>query len=291
MVDDESVLAGSKSAWMDVTRQVAVLDGTLIRMDARSLYVSERGYLHGEGLFETIRIDEGALPALDRHLARLAASCRVLGLPAPPQRRLVEEDFAQLRRLVGSDGLVRLTWTAGPAHGAGPDDRAELPTRLLTWRRASSAEPIALWPVAFRPGEHAAHKTIARWPYQRARVAARTAGCDDALLVDHDGCVLETTGANVVARWGDAWATPIADGRILPGIGRAAALAEEPRIAERAISLADLMCADDVWLVGSTYRCPRPVARIGERAFVPRPWPTPVDEQQARLNPFSPRTS
>ena len=46
------------------------------------------------------------------------------------------------------------------------------------------------------------------------------------LLVDLDGLVLEASRANVVIREGDRLITPPLDGRILPGVTRAALGAE-----------------------------------------------------------------
>src|SRR5256885_11694496 len=39
----------------------------------------------GYGLIETLRVREGRIPFLERHLARLAASTAALGLPRPAQ--------------------------------------------------------------------------------------------------------------------------------------------------------------------------------------------------------------
>ena len=44
---------------------------------------ADRGLAYGDGLFETMRVAGGCIPWWDAHLARLARSAQVLGLPAP----------------------------------------------------------------------------------------------------------------------------------------------------------------------------------------------------------------
>ncbi len=75
-----------------------------------------------------------------------------------------------------------------------------------------------------------------------------------SLLLDGDE-VLEAGRANVFAAYGQVLVTPIADGRILPGTARAAAI-EVARSAgievrERRLTRSGLFAADEVFLTGS----------------------------------------
>ena len=92
-----------------------------------------------------------------------------------------------------------------------------------------------LLPVRHRPEPNAAHKTVARRALSRASQMAGAAGCDDALLVDQDGYVLETSVANVFVRINDRLVTPPLDGRILPGIWRQVLI--EEGVLERRVRL------------------------------------------------------
>src|SRR2546425_13338609 len=72
----------------------------------------------GYGLIETLRVREGHIPFLERHLARLAASTAALGLPRPAQ-----DPAALLRPFAGTeDAVLRLE---------GCDARASLTVREL----------------------------------------------------------------------------------------------------------------------------------------------------------------
>ncbi len=75
------------------------------------------------------------------------------------------------------------------------------------------------------------------------------------LLLDRDDEVLEASRANVFAVIGQALVTPAADGRILPGIARAGAIAAAHEtgieVIERPLARAELLAADEVFLTGS----------------------------------------
>jgi branched-subunit amino acid aminotransferase/4-amino-4-deoxychorismate lyase len=43
--------------------------------------LDDRGLLLGDGLFETMLAVDGAIPAIEAHLDRMAAGCVTLGLP------------------------------------------------------------------------------------------------------------------------------------------------------------------------------------------------------------------
>ena len=75
------------------------------------------------------------------------------------------------------------------------------------------------------------------------------------LLFDDGEELLEAGRANVFAVFGETLATPLADGRILPGIARAGAIASAREqgieVSERRLLRGDLFAADEVFLTGS----------------------------------------
>ena len=107
--------------------------------------------------------------------------------------------------------------------------------------------PARLVPYAL-PGGLGAHK----WRDRRLldALGAHRPGTVP-LLVDTDGCVLEAAYANVWIREGDALITPPVDGRILPGVTRAAVLAQSPGAREEPVKLTRLEHADAIFLTSS----------------------------------------
>ena len=71
--------------------------------------LAQSGARHGSGLFETIRVHQGAPLRLESHLERLAAGANFLGLEAPPAPEAVL-DFLAAHTLCGTlaSGVLRL---------------------------------------------------------------------------------------------------------------------------------------------------------------------------------------
>jgi branched-subunit amino acid aminotransferase/4-amino-4-deoxychorismate lyase len=73
--------------------------------------------------------------------------------------------------------------------------------------------------------------------------------------MDRDGCLLEAAWGNLWLREGDRLITPPADGRLLPGVTRAALIELAPTlgftVAEESVSLARAVEASEVFLTSS----------------------------------------
>ncbi len=188
-------------------------------------------------LLETLRWD----PAdgywwLDRHLDRLRASAAYFGVPLDGGRVVAALAGAaggsvplRVRLLVARSGEVEATIAPAPPAGAA----------VVVAVDDEPVDTASPWLY---------HKTTRRSVYDAAR--ARHPGVDDVLLVNGKGEVTESTVANVVARFGDAWVTPPIESGCLPGVHRRV-LIEEGRVAERPIAAAELADADELALVNS----------------------------------------
>lgn len=194
------------------------------------------------GVFETMLVGGGEPVELAAHLDRIGASLAALyeaELPAAAAD-LVRERCAGLPL-----GRVRLT--VAPA-GAGLDCEAvaaaiEPGIVFPTWERGAELRGLPL------PGGLGAHKLV-----DRPGLPDCT-GAVVPLLLEPDGEVLEGGRANVFVAQRGVLVTPRADGRILPGLTRAAAIAaaldEAIEVEERTLTRAELLDADEVFLTGS----------------------------------------
>ncbi|MDQ6607505.1 MAG: bifunctional anthranilate synthase component I family protein/class IV aminotransferase, partial [Actinomycetota bacterium] len=213
---------------------------------------AERALVHGSrpdpscGVMETLLVRDGRPDRLDQHLARLSASLtEAYGVELDPgtAARAVEVaaqaggDRSRLRILADRDGAM--TMTIQPA-------------------APSSAARTVLMPFLL-PGGLGAHK----WRDRRLLEAlvARAPGTVP-LLIDTDGFVLEAAYANVWIAERDTLITPPTDGRILPGVTRAALLATGTAAREEPIELERLNRADTIFLTSSiSLRHPSELAR------------------------------
>jgi para-aminobenzoate synthetase / 4-amino-4-deoxychorismate lyase len=190
-------------------------------------------------LLETMRLDEGQVPRLERHLSRMAASARHFEYrwDEPVVRAAIAA--SQHDRPAGCWRLRLLV------------DRGGTPTVECTphvkdasraWRVAFSREPVdERDPFLF-------NKTTHREVYDNARRAQPEA--DDVILWNRRGEVTESTIANVVAEIdGVRYTPPLACG-LLGGTFRAELL-EAGAIRERVMSRDDVRSASRVWLINS----------------------------------------
>lgn len=232
-----------------------VLDGAFVRSDRAAFLPVERGLLYGDGLFETLPVEHGVVLEAARHEARLLASCGALGMPPPPPGTW-NAGIAQCLSVAGRDaGVVRVTWTRGPAaarsYAPSPGDG---PGRLLVAAFPSPparAEGVRAALVSgLAPGDLARHKTLSAMGFVVAAARAQAAGADEAILLDQAGNVLEAAGSNVFAVRAGRVSTPPATRPILPGIGRARAL-EALAAQEADLTAEELTQADEVFLTNA----------------------------------------
>lgn len=225
----------------------------------------------GLGVFETLGVFAGAMPLWEAHLARLADGAAALGIVSRPPQDLSHAATELLQRNAASTAeeqdVLRISLTVGGA---------EVPTWCLTTRSRGPARPVRLEPVPFSPSATAAIKTTSRACYLLPLRAAQAKGGNEALLRDAAGCVLETTTGNVFVKVAGRWLTPPLDGRILPGVARAALLAAlraDGVVVEEAPIDAALFEAREAICVTNAVWGPRP-ASVGAAA---------VEELDSRL--------
>jgi amino-transferase class IV len=193
-------------------------------------------------VFETLLVTAGRPIELGAHLERLRGSVRALfDRELPPGAR------GSVREEAAGWPLARLRLSVSPSAG-----------RLVCETASEPVDPGLLFPdrahgVALRTllaeGGLGGHKWVDRSPL--------LAGANGAvpLLTEADGEALEAGWANLFAARDGALFTPPTDGRILPGVTRAAAIAIARGLGidveERHLGRHDLLAADEVFLTGS----------------------------------------
>jgi para-aminobenzoate synthetase/4-amino-4-deoxychorismate lyase len=190
-------------------------------------------------LLETMRLEDGRIPRLERHLSRMAASALLFGYPwdQAAVRGVVAaaqqdhpHDCWRLRLLVDSAGE--------PIAECSPHRH----DTNRVWRVAFAREPIdERDPFLF-------NKTTRRAVYEHARTSHPSV--DDVILWNRRGEVTESTIANVVAEIdGERYTPPIECG-LLAGVFRAEML-DRGTIHESVITRDEFAAAPRVWLINS----------------------------------------
>lgn len=196
--------------------------------DAR-VSVFDRGFLYGDGLFETVRAHAGRLFLWEAHWERLEAGAGMLGLTVPgtgPGIRGIAEEL--LDRNGHADATVRIQITRGPGvrgyspRGAGPS------TLVITTHGATplGSEVPGPWrlhtaSVRLLSGDPLTRmKTTSKLLHVLARAEAEAAGADEALLLNDCGEVAETAAGNLFWFEDGRWCTPALDAGGLAGVTR-----------------------------------------------------------------------
>jgi branched-chain amino acid aminotransferase/4-amino-4-deoxychorismate lyase len=240
----------------------------------------DRGLLLGDGLFETLLAHQGRMVDFEAHADRLIRGCGALGLPAPQSERLAEAATAVLRDqgLEAVRAAVRLSWTAGS--GGRGLERPDAPAPRLIAQAAPAPAietPATLVSVAVRRNEHspaARLKTLSYLDNVLARRAARTAGADEALMLNTAGEIDGGAAANLFWIGGGRLFTPALACGVLDGTLRAQVLARAARAGVEAIEvragLSALASAEGAFLTNSLIGV-RAVATIDGRALAAHP--------------------
>jgi branched-chain amino acid aminotransferase/4-amino-4-deoxychorismate lyase len=238
----------------------------------------DRGFLLGDGLFETVLAIAGRPLFLDEHMARLGRGCAVLGLPAPDTavvRRAVDQALAGAG-LIDARAAVRLTWTAGSG-GRGLDRPASVQPRLVATAAPAPAPlgPASLATVSVRRNQASPVsrlKTLAYLDNVLARHEARAAGADEAVMLNTLGEIACAAAANLFWLSEGRLCTPALDCGVLDGIARlqvlALAAAMRVEVAEPRTGPEVLARAEAIFLTNSLIGV-RAVARIDGRDLLP----------------------
>ena len=239
------------------------LDGRIVDPEQARIDPRDRGFLLGDGLFETMRAERGRVSFLDRHLDRLEAGAATLGIPLPQPRPALAAaclEVLQANGLTNRIAAVRLTLSRGPGPRglAPPADPA--PTLLI------AVAAIAEGPLAparavissIRRNEHSPLSRIKSLNYLDAVLALREArerGPNEALLCNTAGRLACASAANVFLVRGGALLTPSLGEGVLPGITRGLILDLASELGssaeETAIPPSALERAEEVFLTNS----------------------------------------
>lgn len=238
------------------------LNDALIALDQARVSVNDRGFLYGDGLFETLRAEAGSIFFLKEHLERLKASAAVFRLPFPK-----DIDWRQrLGELLRANGLergparVKILLSRGEAPGLGLPGEGR-PT-LVIWAQPyappSPSEYAAGWPLATFPERRTTfvgrHKSLNYLFYLAARQYALDHGAKEALILEADGLVSEGAATSLVYLQQGKYFTPAAisalPGVILAALGRGLAR-QGGSLPAVPTTPAQLLQADGVWLANS----------------------------------------
>ena len=236
------------------------LNGEFVPAERATVSVLDRGFLYGDGLFETMRVHRGQPFCWEAHLERFERGAAFLKIPllfTREQLLAAAVKLIELNQL--QEAVLRLMLSRGPgARGYSPRG-ANAPTTVMT------LHPLPLPPASVRlltstlrvaAGDpFAPYKIANRLLHIMARAEAEERGADEALLLNTNGHVAETASGNVFWTERGLVCTPHDDAGALHGITRGVVreLCGELGlpIESREATASQLQKADGVFVTGS----------------------------------------
>ena len=257
------------------------INGKLYDKEDAKISVYDHGLLYGDGVFEGMRSYGGKVFRHREHLERLWKSARAIMLEIPMTMDEVEaavNDTLATNNI--TDGYIRLVVTRGAGSlGIDPNRTSDPQVIIIT-------DKITLYPEEYYENglEIVTVSTIRNHPAAlsprvkslnylnnvMAKIEGLQAGCEEALMLNHNGEVAECTGDNIfIVRDGELL-TPSVDAGILEGITRQTVidLAQEAGVpvCETALTRHDIFIADECFLTGSAAEVV-PVVKLDSRVI------------------------
>lgn len=217
------------------SQKLVYVNGSFVAESEARVSVFDRGFLYGDGIFETMRSYGGRIFRLADHMRRLAQSADIIGLRLlPTQKELGDICNRLLDRNALADAIIRISATRGPSAGGIGISRVGAPTIVAFARPPTPlpddayAEGVSTRIVSVRRNPSAAVdsriKSMNFLNYILARAEAEQAGAYDGIMLSGSGHISETTTSNIFFVKSERLITPSLDCDALPGITRAVVL-------------------------------------------------------------------
>lgn len=197
------------------------LNGELVAEEQARIDPTDRGFLLGDGLFETMAIRNAKIAFSDLHFDRLLKGADVLGMDVPFSIQTLTEAVSSLIAANNlnetSRAAARLTLTRGPAPRGLAPAASSTPTVMIACFALPVPKPSASAILATgRRNEFSPTANVKALPYLdqiMARREAAEAGADDAIMLNTQGKIACATAANLFLWDSDTLITPpLSDG-------------------------------------------------------------------------------
>lgn len=241
------------------------MNGNIIEETEGHISTLDRGFLYGDGLFETLRTYDKNPFRLEDHVGRLSHSAHYFDIPfcyTSHQIRQIIQKLLVENNL--SNAYVRMTLS----RGAGVDGLIPKGTGVPTF--VIHAKPLVAYPASlYKTGVTlitsnirrsttcpiSCHKTLNFLTNYLIKKEASGKGVHDVLILNTDNHVAECAVSNIFIVKSDIVVTPSLKANILPGITRMTVLelckANDIRTSEELFGIERLLRADEVFITNS----------------------------------------
>ncbi|PJA77978.1 MAG: branched-chain amino acid aminotransferase [Nitrospirae bacterium CG_4_9_14_3_um_filter_51_5] len=254
------------------------LNDRFVKKEQARISVFDHGFLYGDGVYETLRVYQGRIFLLERHLARLQRSCDLIGLTLPIKGDAWEAIMTEMLVRNGlEDAGLRVTISRGEGELGIDPGLCPSPTIVVMAKSVVSypahmrEQGVRLQLVSVRRNPESAQspqiKSLSFLNNILAKQEAVQAGAFDALMLNMDGHVTECTTSNIFFVANHRVHTPSVTCGILQGITREVVIALAGDLGidveEGAYAAADVLQADECFMTNTGLEV-MAVSQIGE---------------------------
>lgn len=279
--------------------------GKLLPRNEAKVSVFDSSVQGGDAVWEGLRVYQGGIFCLDKHLDRLHASAHALAFTDIPSKQNIKQAIFDTLKANGmkDETHIRLTLTRGEKVTSGMDPRVNT--------KGSCLIVLAEWkPLVYdnNTGIRVITSSMRRNNPQfldskihhnnllnniLAKIQANVAGVDAALMLDNNGFVAELNDINLFMIKDQTVYTPHADA-CLHGITRSLVIelcrANNIAIEERNLSLTEFYTADEVFGTGTMGEL-TPVTEIDGRKIINQSGKSLLAELQQKFRTLIPKYS
>jgi branched-chain amino acid aminotransferase group I len=253
------------------------LNGKIIPDTERCISSGDRGFLYGDGIFETLRTYNGRLFKLAEHLERMRCSAEKLSISFEYTNAEISENIKELlEKNSVQDAYIRITLSRGAGgNGLGINNNLK-PTMLIQaksftlYERRLYDEGMSLIVSRHRRSTScpiSSHKTTNLLTSILLKEEAKRMSANEAIVINTDGYVAECVVSNIFFVNNGSVVTPSLDTNILPGITRGTVLdiCQNSGIPtrEECFKIEALIKAEEVFIANSLMEI-MPVSRIDD---------------------------
>jgi branched-chain amino acid aminotransferase len=243
--------------------------------------VDNRGLRYGDGLFETIKMINGKLLFEDDHFARLWKGLKALEFDVPKNLTVdfLQKEMTALAQKNGHANAARIRLNIVRGDGGLYDAKNHLPNYIIqSWPLApsngewnSNGLVLGIYEAAKKSCDLLSNLKHNNYlPYVLAALKAKSQKWNDAIVLNTNGRICDTTIANIFIVKDGAVFTPSLQEGCVAGVMRRVVVQQVLKsgidLIEKEISISELLAADEVFLTNSIYNI-RWVQGIGDITF------------------------
>lgn len=241
----------------------------------------DRGFAYGDGVFRTLKIDNGQPCHWSLHYQKLVADCATIGIVCPNSDLLISD--IELLFSKKETAVAKIIITRGESERGYSIPAVTSPTRVMVksklpyYEDAFYVDGVALHVCETRLAAQpklAGIKHLNRLENVLARAEWQDEMIFDGLLLDANDHVIECTMSNIFARFGDDLITPDLSQCGVAGVTRQRVLETAKTFnlnaKEKNLLLSNLLKADEVLISNSLYGVFQ-VTRIVNKTWKPSP--------------------